>query len=414
MTNNPSKYNIGSVIATEDHEGAGLVTVWSLSGAANIDRLKAAAVAAGLPEVKIPSPPSAQVALTRAVATQGGKGVLVATLDDGSKLVSDVAHDTEGLPVLRHRLQVTLTAAGVLEFKRHDGAEGVKADQAEVDGAFTAARTQLSTDDVSAWLMSLLEECDALAIRPRGGVYYVPPTRTATWRAWRGVILGATSHWIGEIPAMRSDAAVETIIRSLEVEALSAAAEIQRELEKVAASQDGALGARGLGTRMATVQRLNAKLDRYFQIFGQPAEAAANAVMRLKQNIFTCIQFAEGKAEGRDMDAPRLLDLCEVESKPLTDDEVKALADEDAVGRFAKLDLVEAPAAAVEAPAAAVEAPAAALWTADSMIGKATEKYGSAAEAFFRYFAWFMGYVAKADEAQRAAAARAERPLELN
>lgn len=314
-----AKKNVAGIIATETSEGCGLIATWTLGGASDYARLSDAVRASGLDVALVPTPPTADAALTRAVKVAKTATVRIGKHREGGYLISDVVDGPDGLPFLQHRLIATVVGDEL----RFQGVGAFHADQADaqrIAAEYRATMTELSAQDFSAFLSDLARKHDAVAMKWTGGVYYVPPAKTESWRKWVAAIEASTRHWFGEVPAMKSERAIATILHQLEDETRAAAGDIQVELERTIAGLKGGVGPTALENRLGAVSEMRAKLDRYAQAFGKPAEAAVAAITKLKQNIFLTLQFAEGKADGRDMNAPRLLELDDRQAAPEAED----------------------------------------------------------------------------------------------
>ncbi len=291
-----------------------MVAGWTLRGASSYARISDAWAAAGLRVETVPQPPSPSAALGRAVKAVAGKTVRVTPIPavhgDGWVVSDDAGFDAEGLPLPpAHRLRVNVEGDNLV-FEGLRGHSAEQPDAARIRAEYQAARTELSTTDCSSWITKLVRQHDGIPVlRDEGGVYFIPPTAANAWRVVVGAIETATKHVFGEFPAMRSDKAIDTILRALESETIKAAELIQADLAAAVAGEEKAPGVRGLSSKERVIADLRAKLARYEAMFGRPAQAACDALSRLKSNLDFTLVYASAKAEGRDADAPRLLDL---------------------------------------------------------------------------------------------------------
>jgi len=170
----------------------------------------------------------------------------------------------------------------------------------------------------------------------------VPEAEVAAARALVGAVMAVSGYEFSDIPAMRSESAIRALLAALERETTDAAARLQEEVAAKAAEMAAAEGKEGmarraahLARRAAAVEAMTAKLARYEEMFGRPAEAAANRVAHLRANVQNALRYAVARAEGRDADAPRLLDLDDRAVRP-----VRPVADQASPGaeaRFAGL-----------------------------------------------------------------------------
>lgn len=202
-----------------------------------------------------------------------------------------------------------------------------------------ASLGNLSVDDVTGWLQAVLGgKFGGVQTMPAFRQYFVPAESVPDVRRLARALRVASSYEVYEIPAMRSEEATTAILAALEREANHAATLLQVELdEKVEeiAAADGKNGmtrrASTMRARLGMVDAMNRKLSAYAEKFGRPSEVAANQVARLRRNVMLTLQYAESRAQGQDVTAPRLLDLTDapaVVADPTSD---------GAEGRFAGL-----------------------------------------------------------------------------
>jgi len=304
-----------SVIAVPDGGGeCGLIAGWTLKGPVDHAALSAAWLAAGLSDKFIPDPPTAEKALGRAVKAAAGDAVTLTKMPGTAWAIEDLRFDSEtGLPVRSTRLVARLVDARSLKVLGSDGVSAdISRDARAIEARFASASRELDHGAISTLLTRLVRSVDGVAVlRDGGGVYYVPQNHTEEWRAFVAVLRTVSRHFVGEIPALRSDAAIATVLEGLAQEALQAAEKLQAELQAVVDGAEGAIGERALSARMRVLEALYAKLDRYAAIFQAPAEEAYNFVSRSKRNLRMAIEFAAAKEQGVETDAPRFLAIDE-------------------------------------------------------------------------------------------------------
>lgn len=340
----------GKLIIVNDSKGVGLVAGWNLSGATPRARLEAAFVAAGLDPTLIPSPPTPEAALGRATKSIQSKSVRVVKTPEGAYVVEDLRFDAAGLPVHTPRLVASIVGDNLyIASVRSEGTyQTLRAlpplvsvdpdpDAIRIRAEYQAVREELSTEDCSLWFSRLVRAHDAVRVlRREGGIYYLPPTTCDKWRTVTAAIAVGSGHSFGEIPAMKTDAAIKTIMDGLEADVRAEAAKIQEELERAVADADGAPGVRRLESRQRAALELGDKIKRYEAIFSTPAQAACDMLVKLRQNVDFSLRYALAKADGRDADAPRLLDLDE---RSVGDRPAPIEDNAPAVARFKHLEL---------------------------------------------------------------------------
>lgn len=306
--------NLQNLIAVDsDSEEHGVLTGWGLHGPVKYAVLTEAFIAAGLDPKLVKDAPTPEAVLGRIIGGLSSKGIDRRKLPGGGWAIVDVTFGADNLPRYAEVPRIVATLNGkelVLAY------QGKDADADRIRAEFTTGLTELDTVDCSGWFVSLMRKHDGVTVlRDNGGTYFIPPTHVASWRKFTAVIEGASHHSFGEIPAMMSDRAIQTVLRGLAADVKSEGEKLQAQLLKVLAGEKTAIKPATIADREKDVALLLTKISRYEALFGKPAEEASNICSKLKANILTTMRYAVGKASGRDMDAPRLLDL---DDKPET------------------------------------------------------------------------------------------------
>lgn len=253
--NNPSA-TPDVVAVTSDLTTAGAVLYWRLSGTTNGDKLAAVWSAAGLEPDLLPDMPSVELSLRRAMSDQRQKRMLVRPLDGakGWMLVRETAvgESLTHKPELCVRMQ-----SGVLTFEPADHEL-----RAKIVASYDRHLTTLSAEDISKWLCSLIRTLHAVTLRESGGIYFILHDQVTRWHTMVRAIRTAANHTLFEIPAMRSEDAVEAVIAAVQAEAEQVASTLETELD-IAELSPGALR-----TRQSKVQATAAKVSKYERFLG--------------------------------------------------------------------------------------------------------------------------------------------------
>jgi hypothetical protein len=236
-----------------DDQSLGAITMWSMSGPTDVRTLQAAWAARGLDDGLLPALPSPTAALALAVrdVCEGrhfprrlpGGGGWVVVEEKGQR--SDVSWHADAV--------VTLDVVGRPEISPpgHPIADALQA-------AFDARVSTLTTSVMGGWMAGVLgSECAAQAVRPNGGVYFVPAHSMPLWRTMAAAIHEATDHQVTFVPAMRCEDAIESVLAALTAETEAEAASLSADV------CSGDLGARALRTRSAKANALADKLEIY-------------------------------------------------------------------------------------------------------------------------------------------------------
>jgi hypothetical protein len=278
-----------NVVAVLDEKAAGAIIWWRLTGDTNIDDLKRAWDAAGLAAKLHPSETSTAVAMQRAVAEQAGKRRLARPLA-GHKGWAIVDEKPTTDDKLDYETVATIKLQGDKTTMLIEGC----ADQnlaAQLSTWFDYYAKRLTISDVSSWLTSLTKEVKAVSLRDTGGVYFVPRDQVATFRSMVTVIRAVSSHEIYEVPAMRSDEAVEAILASVLREAQQEVAAMETDLDT------GDLKGRALKTREARCEAVTEKIESYEALLGKSMETMRDRVTSLKAAIVEAEMLAQAAAE---------------------------------------------------------------------------------------------------------------------
>lgn len=264
----------GIVAVTESMETAGAIVWWRLSGSTDGYALRKAWDEAGLPEELVPELPSAEKALRRAVMEQRERRRLVRPLE-GTKGWAIVDESATGEDLdYSIAIRVTVNKIGHADVEPA-GATGAD----EIKVAYNRHLEQLAQTDISTWLVGLAARVRAVALRDTGGVYFIPREQLALWRLMAGALSAASDHRVFEVPALKSDEAVEAVLDAVAREAEAAAQVMEEELEKES------LGERALRTRTERCGAIEEKLQTYEKLLGTSLDALHDRLESLRANL---------------------------------------------------------------------------------------------------------------------------------
>jgi hypothetical protein len=274
---------------------AGGLVYWQLHGGVLHASLCAAWREAGLEDAWLPAPVTAETALRRALDELADRRTLVRPLEGrGSWAVvqehvvdGELAHGT----VLRAKL-----AVGGLDLRGADElAERVRV-------AYAAHRAELSAADISLWLTRVMARLDAVTLRDRGGVYFVPADRVEVLRRVVGALREVSESVVYQIPAVRCDQAADAVLAAVEGEARAEIASIESYL-----AEDTEHGQRALKTRVETIGQVREKVARYEELFDRRLDSVRAGLAELRLRVAGLLVTAGAAAEGRE--GERVLEL---------------------------------------------------------------------------------------------------------
>lgn len=284
------------IIATDNLPTAGAIVYWRLEGALDVERLRAAWEAAGLPAELLPDTPPTTTALARAVRERQGGRVLVRPLEGKGGYA--VVHERARGDDLSHSVQlsVKLDPTGRLLFQQPGGgwvraAALPNTGAAEIAGAYERHLMECAAEDVGTWLVRLVTKfVDGVGLRDTGGIYYVPPAHVAVWDLIAGCVREVSAHRTFRIPAVRSSEAVQAVLDAVEQEA-------RREFDGMMEEAKGALGERAINARYDRVEDVERKVARYEEMLGQRLDSFRERAEELRAALAVAMLKAEAAAE---------------------------------------------------------------------------------------------------------------------
>ena len=267
---------VNNIIAVEGNtDQAGAVVYWSLSGEIEFEQFRALWDAANLAEELLPETPSPETALRRAMKEQQKPRRLVRPLKKGWAIMAEDAANEE--LEYTQLLRASINKIGHLVVE--NVVEGEKGIADAIAATFTTQQDTLSQSDISSWLARMVRKCQAVALRERGGIYFIPFSALGHWRAMTEVLSDASGHTCFEIPALKTEQAIDAILASLVREAQDAVSEMETEL------MEGDMQKRALRTREDRCSAMMAKLGSYETLLGRNMDAMSKKVEDLKISI---------------------------------------------------------------------------------------------------------------------------------
>jgi hypothetical protein len=201
----------------------GTIALWELSGAFDLSEVRAAFTRVGLDHVA-PYARTPAAALHAALVTIYGKrGTLVRPCGEGAFVVVEDVPVPGELRMDRKDVQgARVNFDGTLTIRENENKDRIRS-------LYQQAQGQIDTDALGTALSSAISTLHGTPVRSRGGVYWVPGQKAATWRAL-ATELAALSN-TGGIAALYS---VTTVGDADTIKAISAA--FSREADSLVAS----------------------------------------------------------------------------------------------------------------------------------------------------------------------------------
>lgn len=260
--------NLIAVTDTMAGDLAGATSYWQLHGGVNAYDMREAGVSAGISVDNLPQDTSYKAALRRACADQTNKRTLARSLPGGGWAIVDEKAEkgslTHGVIVkcfIDNGRPEYLDEVGPV-FPDQAGSTAQRAAFA-VEVAYHTHLAQLDASDVSGWLVASAERIGGVALRDRGGVYFIPRHALNEWRTIAAVLRSvAPTCEVYELPTMHSSEAVRSIVAAVTREASMLSEDL---LGKLA---EGVLGERALKARQGDCEALCVKLEAYEALLG--------------------------------------------------------------------------------------------------------------------------------------------------
>jgi hypothetical protein len=283
-----------NVIAVMEGTAAGAIVYWRLSGDTDGAKLREAWLNRGLDPMSLPRMPSDVLALSRAVRTLRKPRRLVRPLKDSGWAVVDETETTAGTLHYETFMRVFLhEVAGSNSQLFYDNPSGqhppLPAEQAmmdDLDKAFANELVRLSQSDISNWLTKHVYANKAVTLRDTGGIYFVPKFTLADWQLVAAALREASQNQLFEIPAVKSDEAVDALLDALGREADATATKLEADLT-------GDLGQRALNNRVVECQDQMDKVTKYETLLGKNLDQLRGRLDNLKVALATAALAAE-------------------------------------------------------------------------------------------------------------------------
>lgn len=263
-------------------DALGAIIYWRLSGPTDIELLANAFASEGLPKSDLPVENSADTALRLACVEVRQRRRLVRPLEKGGYAIVDEYAAGEKLD---HATTLTVRVEPYLQFEP----QGHPLSYA-IRGAFERHLRELHAAAVSAWLVKRVAAHGGIALRDTGGIYFLPRMATDRWRQLTRATKGATAHTLFEIPALRSDEAIEAVVDALSSEVITDTQELAAKLV------DGTMGLRALDRRADECGETLAKVASYEGLVGRKLDGLRARVEALKGEVVAAKLAAELEA----------------------------------------------------------------------------------------------------------------------
>ena len=244
----------------------GITTFWSLTD--NTDREKLLQGLTGLGRADlIPSPKKDTQALLRALNKQfSGKETVIKSIKGTSGYTICAGGKTsDGRDQYTENLRVTFDDNGNLVFKSEESSLGSLFSwaQSSVEQEFNRQRGLVSSAALGTILSEAARSLSGIALRPRGGFYWIPQSKKDKWEQ---IISSVVSAGLGnEVYCLQTTTDKSTVTAVCN----SLVAQVENKLDQLESDiEEGDLGKRALATRKKEALELDSLLQEYEGILG--------------------------------------------------------------------------------------------------------------------------------------------------
>jgi hypothetical protein len=279
----------GGLIAVPDYKSdllTGAIIWWHLTGAVNSERLRQEWQARGLDAKLFPDLPTPGYALHHTAKKLSEQRRLARPLEGkkGWALVHEHA-DGDGLDYdMGCRMKLDANDDVVVDPPDHALAKEIKA-------TFERLLREYDHHLIGRWLRDMSRAHRAVCLRETGGVFFVPRDQVESIKRYFAALHTASACRVYEVPAMRSEEAVEAVMDAVAREAEQEAAEMEKALSEME------LGERALQGRAARCQQMIEHVESYEELLGRGLDKLKKRIEDLKANAVAAALSAAAEDE---------------------------------------------------------------------------------------------------------------------
>lgn len=280
-----------NLVGVQDFGGqAGATIWWALNARVDAATLRRVWDGAGL-GVTLPPEPSAEQKLGRAIRKIEGQHTICRPLARRGRwaVVEETVSGVGDTAQLLHRQSLSVwIQPGALTPTFSEWSPLA----ARILGVYQEQDGWYTRDDLGLWFVkAVIATLYGTALRPAGGVYYVPPQHVGRWQHVAQTIEAAGAGVCYTMPTLQSADVTRAVLDAL-VRETSSTTE-----EWVEAITDGKLGSRALRARVADCEALQNHLSEYEGLLGSALDAVRAKVSDVSTQALVAAFAAEAKAE---------------------------------------------------------------------------------------------------------------------
>lgn len=250
----------------------GLITYWMLSEHTNRDLLASALASQGLSDY-LPDTQSPSTIMSSVLKDVFGSKFVIRPLQSSG---FQVTRETRGEDNNEYEpeLTVKLTQSGEPVFSIPTDKEN------EILALYGQRRSILSHNQIISMLVKLVRNYAGVALRPRGGIYWISPANADKWTAAANAVEQCPGH---EVYLLQQEFTGDTVRAVQDAITYEVTSEANRLLDLVT---EGEQGPRAMRSRQAEAHALNNKVVKYEQWLNISLTAVREAAIKAEQATF--------------------------------------------------------------------------------------------------------------------------------
>jgi hypothetical protein len=300
LDTNSNTINSNTVLAISermagDNEGAvGAIVYWGGLAPTPLSRLAEAWQAQGLDPDLLPKRTTPAKALGVAMKELATKRLLVRPLDQRGAFALVEEHVYETLDPTYTTL-LKATASNSLGVTCRTGYEALGERLAH---EYEIALDLVPVTDMGGFVTDSVKMLHATALRPSGGIYFVPRQYTELLgKIALAISTACPNMMVHRIPAMHAKDAIDAISAAIRAEADTELSAMETEIREFYDSQQTTIGKRALRGRLGMLESLSGKLSTYESLLSTRLDELRDRMSALGVNIARGIVALEAEAD---------------------------------------------------------------------------------------------------------------------
>lgn len=270
------------IAVAEASEVTGAVTYWQLTGTVDRAKLAEEYEKNGIDAENLPAIASPELALGRAMRELQTRTRLSRKLKSTGGWAVVVEHEVAGNLDYQQIVRIFLQGEKGKEEVKFEATPGYESQaQHEYDrvmAEYDKQRESLTVVDISGWLVKLANKLNAVPLRDRGGIYFVPAGTVESFRKVKAALAAVSGNVVYEIPAMKSAETIKSIFDAITRDAQAFVDEVEAEL-------NSDMGTRAAKNRQVEVEAMGKKVRSYEGLLKQNLKPMLDKLSELHKRL---------------------------------------------------------------------------------------------------------------------------------